>query len=269
MNKMYEGNVNNTYEGSINKISGNEEIQYKTVRSNRKTVAIHILEDGSVKVSAPFNVTENQIDEIINEKISWILKKQEQLKRIYKEKNVDRKFEDGEKISYLGKDYSLKIIKTKKDVQTEVVIDNENMVIYINENFIEKDNKDSEGSKDSTDSKEHIRNIIKKWFIERFRDIILERIEKYSSVIGVTPTKITIREQKTRWGSCSSKGSINLNWKLVMAPMKVIDYVIVHELCHMIEMNHSKNYWNVVSTIMPDYDEYRKWLKENGYKLGI
>lgn len=251
------GNMKNTYEEHTNKILANKKVQYKTVHSNRKTIAIQLLEDGSIKVSAPFSVTKNQIDEIIEDKRSWILKKQEELKRICKEKNVDRKFEDGEKISYLGKNYSLKIIKAKEDIQSKVVIENDNMVIYINEKFI------------SEDSKEYKRNIIKKWLIERFRDIIIKKIEKYSICIGVNPTKITIREQKTRWGSCSSKGSINLNWKLVMAPIEVIDYIIVHELCHMIEMNHSKKYWNIVSSIMPDYDEYRKWLKENGHKLGI
>lgn len=241
----------------MNKALDSEKIQYKIVRSNRKTVAIQLLEDGNVEVSAPFSVTKKQIDEIIKDKISWILKKQEELKRIYIEKNIDRKFEDGEKISYLGKEFSLKIIKAKEYIQPKVVIDNDNMVIYINEKFIDKD------------AKENIRNIIKKWLVERFRDVAVDRIKKYSFLIGVNPTKITIREQKTRWGSCSSKGNINLNWKLVMAPMEVIDYVIVHELCHMIEMNHSKNYWNIVSTVMPDYKNHRKWLKENGHKLGI
>lgn len=241
----------------MNKALESGKIQYKIVRSNRKTVAIQLLEDGFVKVSAPFGVTESEIDEIVNNKLSWILKKQEELKRIYREKNVDRKFEDGEKISFLGREYRLKIVKTKKDIKPEVVIDNDNMIIYINEKFIDKD------------TKENIRKLLKKWFIERFREIAAKRIEKYSILIGVTPSKITIREQKTRWGSCSSKGSINLNWKLVMAPMEVVDYVIVHELCHMIEMNHSREYWNIVSSVMPDYKKYKKWLKENGHKLGI
>jgi predicted metal-dependent hydrolase len=232
-------------------------IKYEIVRSNRKTVAIQLREDGSIKVSAPFSVTKNQIDEIIEEKLSWILKKQEELKRIQRERNVYRKFEDGEKISYLGKEYILKIIKTEEDVRPKVVIDNHYMVIYISEKFI------------GEDARGNIRNVIKKWLVERFRDIAAEKIKKYSILIGVNPTKITIREQKTRWGSCSSKGSINLNWKLVMAPMEVIDYVIVHELCHMIEMNHSKNYWKIVSSIMPDYKNHRKWLKENGHKLLI
>jgi len=89
----------------------------------------------------------------------------------------------------------------------------------------------------------------------------------FSPKIGVCPRKLTVREQKTRWGSCSSKGNISLNWKLVMAPMEVIDYVIVHELCHMKEMNHSKNYWNIVKSIIPDFELRRKWLKDNGHRL--
>ncbi|MDQ2087472.1 SprT family zinc-dependent metalloprotease [Herbivorax sp. ANBcel31] len=232
-------------------------IQYELVRSNRKTVAIKLSEDGNIKVSAPFGVTQNQIDEIIKDKLSWILKKQQELKKLYREKNVKRTFENGERISYLGKEYFLEIVEVIEDSKPKVVINDGNMVIYINERCIVKDKS------------REIRNIIKMWLVERFRDIAIERIEKYKSIIRVSPKKITIREQKTRWGSCSSKGSINLNWKLVMAPMEVLDYVIVHELCHMREMNHSKNYWKIVSSIMPDYTEHRKWLKENGHKLGI
>ncbi len=117
--------------------------------------------------------------------------------------------------------------------------------------------------------KEKIKSVLKKWYISKARELLAERIRIYSPLIGLSPKKLAVKEQKTRWGSCSSKGNINLNWKLVMSPLPVADYVVIHELCHLKEMNHSKKFWGIVEAIMPDYKVYRKWLKENGYTLSF
>lgn len=95
------------------------------------------------------------------------------------------------------------------------------------------------------------------------------RVSYYEKIIGVTHNVIHIRDQKTRWGSCSSKGNLNFNWRLMLAPPRVLDYVVVHELCHRKEMNHSKAFWNAVETVLPDYKELRKWLRDNGNTLSL
>ena len=97
--------------------------------------------------------------------------------------------------------------------------------------------------------------------------IIPARVEYFAKVIGVTYGKITIRNQKTRWGSCSSKGNLNFNCLLMLAPPEVLDYVVVHELCHRKQMNHSKAVWLEVEKVLPDYKEARKWLKEEGSQM--
>ena len=97
--------------------------------------------------------------------------------------------------------------------------------------------------------------------------VIPERVEYFAKVIGVTYGKITIRNQKTRWGSCSSKGNLNFNCLLMLAPPEVLDYVVVHELCHRKQMNHSKAFWSEVEKVLPDYKEARKWLKEEGSQM--
>lgn len=97
--------------------------------------------------------------------------------------------------------------------------------------------------------------------------VIPERVEYFAKVIGVTYGKITIRNQKTRWGSCSSKGNLNFNCLLMLAPPEVLDYVVVHELCHRKQMNHSKAFWLEVEKVLPDYKEARKWLKEEGSQM--
>lgn len=97
--------------------------------------------------------------------------------------------------------------------------------------------------------------------------MIPPKVEKYAQMLGVGYGRITIRSQRTRWGSCSSKGNLNFNCLLTQVPEHVMDYVVVHELCHRIEMNHSGRFWNLVGQIMPDYKTCRKWLKDNGNSL--
>lgn len=99
---------------------------------------------------------------------------------------------------------------------------------------------------------------------EEARKVLTEKTDYYKQFLNVEYQKIRIGDQKTRWGSCSSSGTISYNWRLILMPEKIVDYVVVHELCHMIEMNHSKRFWEQVEAILPDYQARRNWLKENG-----
>lgn len=98
-------------------------------------------------------------------------------------------------------------------------------------------------------------------------EVFLQRSRYFAELLNVHFNRITIREQKTRWGSCSSKQNLNFNWKLILAPPEILDYVVVHELCHLKEMNHSPAFWHEVEQILPDYPQRKKWLKDNGWKL--
>lgn len=102
---------------------------------------------------------------------------------------------------------------------------------------------------------------------KRLRPVLEERISYFAGRMKVDYNRITIRAQKTRWGSCSAKGNLNFNWKLMLAPGEILDYVVVHELAHRIEMNHSPRFWQQVAQILPDYKARRNWLKENGGRL--
>ena len=102
---------------------------------------------------------------------------------------------------------------------------------------------------------------------EQTRQLVTDRIRHYAPMIGVTYGQISIRAQRSRWGSCSSKGNLNFNCLLALVPAEVLDYVVVHELCHRLEMNHSQDFWSQVERVLPNYKTSRKWLKENGRKL--
>lgn len=114
---------------------------------------------------------------------------------------------------------------------------------------------------------EHKRECLEKWYRREAMLIIREKAEEFAESLSVHFKDIRIRDQKSRWGSCSSKGNLNFNWRIIMAPEPVCDYVVIHELCHLVFMDHSVNFWNLVERICPDYRQYKKWLKENGKQL--
>lgn len=238
------------YDGKMN-------IKYILTRSNRKSVGITIKRSGEVRVTAPFSASEKQIEQIIVSKASWLEKKQEEIRQINKLIENKRQFKDSEKFLYLGNEYTLRIKRIDSAADTEVTIKDGSIIVAIPKNLLQ----DQELL--------HVKHTLKNWYIDRFAEIIRERINLYAKNIGVVPIKVTIREQKSRWGSCSGKGSINLNWKLIMAPLEVLDYVIVHELCHVKEMNHSQKFWSLVEGVLPNSSECRKWLKMNGCRLEL
>lgn len=101
------------------------------------------------------------------------------------------------------------------------------------------------------------------------RNIFEARVSYFQQFTGGTYHSISIRDQKTRWGSCSGRGNLSFNWRLILAPPEILDYVVVHELCHLTHMNHSKDFWGLVGKVLPDYKDRRKWLKENGHTLRL
>lgn len=111
--------------------------------------------------------------------------------------------------------------------------------------------------------------IMEKRYRNAARALFNARVAYYHQFTGGNYTSITIRDQKSRWGSCSSRGTLSFNYRLVFAPPKVLDYVVIHELCHLTHMNHSKNFWNMVEQIMPEYKVYKSWLREHGQELNL
>ncbi len=119
------------------------------------------------------------------------------------------------------------------------------------------------------DSREAFLLPLIKWYRRQARDIITRRAEEFGKKLGLDYNRICIKDQKTRWGSCSSLKNLNFNWRLIMAPVKVIDYIVIHELIHLAEMNHSPKFWRLVESYCPDYKEHRKWLRENSSNLRL
>jgi len=233
---------------------GDKVINYDVVRSDRKSMGILVDPDEGVIVRPPRNVSEEEIKKIVKKKSSWIMKKLDKISEI-KPAPTPLEFMSGEKLMYLGRRYRLKVQEhDKKEVKVK----------FYQGKFIIKE---PAGLKDNR--REIIKAKVMEWYRERADKKIKERVDKYKDKIGVEPNNVKVKKQKKRWGSCSSKGNLNFNWKLIMAPMSIVDYIVVHELLHLEYSNHSHKFWDLVETIIPDYQQRQEWLRINGRKLEI
>lgn len=222
-------------------INGNI-LNYKIKREKRKTIRIKVLEEGYIEVSAPNRVEVSYVEKLIMENSTSLfegLKKSEEIK--IKRENLECLYLLGKKIKI--------IFRPKENLKSFAKLNEDELIVYC-------DDEASERYK-----------LIKDWYRETAREILTERTKVYSAMIKVETNRIFIKEQKTRWGSCSSKKNINYNFRIVMAPMEIVDYLVVHELCHLIHLNHKKEFWDLVGTLIPNYKGRRQWIKMEGKKL--
>ncbi|MCA9398736.1 MAG: M48 family metallopeptidase [Candidatus Omnitrophica bacterium] len=234
-----------------------EDIDYLLVRSSaRRTMSIGIDEKGNVKVSVPYYCQEASIKTFLKEKEGWIVKGVETARK--NQKHVDQKrFRHGNRFLYLGRMYPLEVLEG--DVKrARVDFDQNKWVVTIPPGLNEKQ------------TEETVKLKMLKWYRAQAEETLGGRIFHYSRIIGEEPAKIAIRTQKRMWGCCDyNTRVIHLNWQIIMSPLCVVDYVVVHELCHLIIPNHSRRFWSKVRKFMPDFDIHRKWLKNNHLEMAL
>ena len=154
-------------------------------------------------------------------------------------------YEDGAVFPYLGREYVLKL-RQYPSYKRPGILPEENCLLVLTA---------------MTDA-DTLKKALKSWYVQQAKQIIPKRVAYYAEQMGEAYGDIRIKDVKSRWGSCSSKRNLNFNWRLVLAPMEMLDYVVVHELCHLKEMNHSPAFWRLVEAVLPDYKKRRAWLKE-------
>lgn len=210
-------------------------IPYKVIRSDRKSIALVIDNEANLVIRAPHNTKDKEIADFVDKKRHWIFDKQHQVS-VFGEKHSPLLIETGESILYLGDTYTL-----LRDDVSEIKISSTN--ILIPENY----NKE---------------NVVT-WMKNEASKLLNERVAKYAGLMGITYESVKMSEAKARWGSCSVKNNLNFAWRLIMCPIAVIDYVVVHELSHVTYKNHSPAFWARVKTVLPHYKEQQDWLKVN------
>ena len=215
------------------------------IKTGRKTISLQITEYAELIVRAPYGVKEKEIQEVIRKHSDWIRKKKQEM--LSKDPKFARKqFVNGEGFFYLGKHYKLRIVDGGEDRLT------------LQDQFILP-----------SDSLHRARDIFLAWYRNAALVKLTERADVISQSTGLKYYSIKITNAEKRWGSCGMKGMLNFSWRLAMAPVSVIDYVVLHELVHTAVKNHQRSFWNRVEAFMPDYRKKNEWLKQNGYLLRL
>ncbi|MBC8496976.1 MAG: M48 family metallopeptidase [Chloroflexi bacterium] len=223
---------------------GNTPIRYILTYVDRMDLAIHVHPDTTVAVEAPLESEFPEIEKRVRKRAAWIVKQQRQFRRFSVE-FPPRKYVSGETHRYLGRQYRLRVFED--DVPIEVVrMDRGFITMYVN-----------------SKSPDNVKKVLENHFRKRALNIFTEQVKKWMprfERFDIEQPQVVVRRMKSRWGSCTAKGKITLNFKLIQVPKKLIDYVIVHELCHTVVHSHNTEFYALLTRILPDWEERREKL---------
>ena len=214
------------------------------VRTHRRSLSITVTKEGKLVIHAPKKLKLSEILKYVEEKDKWIKTKQ---KEIEERLSINKDVIAYKQILFLGKKYSIKKYNGIKKIE-------------LTENEIVLPGK--------VEDKDIVAKI-KRWYVSTAKKILSERLEFFGNLMQIDYNKVTITNSKTRWGSCDKDRNIKLNFRLIMLPHKAVDYVLVHELAHIVEFNHSKDFYKIISLVQPNYKLQQKILKEYDYVLSL
>ena len=213
----------------------------RIIRSKRKTLALIVKPDGSVLVRAPLRTPDALIQEFVEKNTGWIEK--QQAKALPTLPAAHRQYVPGETFLYLGVPYRLEIVEGHAS-REPLRLDGE--------------------FKLAASRQIQAALVFERWYRKRAKQIVPARVEFFARQYDFSYKRVGITSARTRWGSCSAAGSLSFSWRLILAPLAVVDYVVIHELVHTVFHNHSKQFWQSVETLLPDFQAHRRWLRENG-----
>lgn len=230
-------------------------IDYEIIRSKKLSSRVSLsIKNGKVVVRAPFWVPKFTIDSFVLSRSTWIT---HTLKKSASKNEVVLSYVEGEKHLYFGEEYSLKIVLESAMVRTSVAVDNDSLVVSISAHH------------SPLNQKKEIKEALLRFYLEKLVDYLTATTNKYCQLLGVDYSKIEVKKVSSIWGSCSGKNVLSFNRKLAMAPKTIVDYVIIHEVCHLRERNHSSRFWGLVFKFDRNYKQNRKWLRDNHMLLTI
>lgn len=228
-------------------------IEYVLLLQKRQDIKISVDLVNGVEVHAPEEVKQHLLSDALKQKAPWIARKQKELAEV-QQPSVSREFVSGEKFPYLGRHYRLKVNRNEHQ--------NVDLGLYQGR-FVAS----VPGNWDQAKVDEELRAQFERWYRTHAQRKVEERAAYYKNLMGVTPASVRVRTQHKRWGTCTTDGHIYINWRLVMAPSQVLDYVVVHELAHLKVPEHNQNFWRKVRAILPKYEERKEWLRVHGQSL--
>ncbi|QWC25110.1 M48 family metallopeptidase (plasmid) [Bacillus haikouensis] len=234
---------------------GNKTICYTLKESHsRKTLSISVSQSG-VNVVSPPDVSREKIEEVLFKKGAWIVKQLSDFQEM-QDSVKQKSFVSGEKLPYLGRHYRLKVKKTDRPNPS---------LRFHNGSFY--------GEVHHSCREEEYRTLLRplyiQWVKKKADAFTKDRVKPFTLKLQKEPKSVVIKDQEQRWGSCTPEGRMLLNWRIFLAPASIVDYVIAHELAHLVHLNHSKEYWDTVRMLLPDYENRKEWLRLNGAKLNV
>lgn len=221
---------------------GNKDIEFELRFSNRKTLGITVNPDLSVIASAPENSDFEKIEQKIKKRAKWILNQQKYFQS-FLPVTPEREYISGETHLYLGKQFRLSVFEAKKEK------------VCLNQGWLEIHIK-------NTDNKGRIKALLTGWYSTHAEKVFKRKIEENRKLVKVESPEFEIKRMSKRWGSCTAEGKIILNPEIIKAPSRCIDYVIIHELCHLIHHKHNKEFYQLQSSIMPDWEKWKDRLEK-------
>lgn len=228
-----------------------QSVDYALIRKKRKTMGIYIDVYGNIELRLPKNTTDEEALALLESKWGWVVRKQQEQKE--KTKGFKQKtYEEEEEMLFLGKHYPLEIKVDPTLERVSVELTDSAFIMNIHEQ-----------------DREQIQKLMTKFYKQQCKRLVEERIRQYQPQFKVKPRKVSIRSNKKHWGSCDSNRELTFNWRLVMAPLEVVDYVVIHEMCHMIHMNHDRSFWRLLGSFMPDYREKQDWLAHSHWQMVV
>lgn len=230
-------------------------IEYNLIKSKRKTFTISVDSNGNIIVKAPSRLSDEKVLELVKEKSRWIKEKLLAVMEIESQRHC-RHYVNGDTFNYLGTEYALQLLEDRSKKKLIVdLYDDKLLVTFPGQERIMYE--------------ANIKDAIKKWYKQKAKIKILERVTYYEKYFSEKRGPVIVKEQKKRWGSCTKDGTLRFNWKIIMAPEPIIDYLVVHEMCHLRYMNHANEFWNLVESILPDYKSRKEWLRKYGALLEL
>ena len=224
-------------------------LKVEVVRSIRRTAALHIV-GSDLQVRVPKDLGDERVAAILQQKRPWIVSKVAELKRMPPQKT--KELVSGESFPYLGRNYRLK------------VQDGHQVGVCLTGGYLQATVRPTEQGEQR---QQRIQQYLDSWYKSRALERLTDKTNRYAEQIGVSPSGISVRNLKSRWGSCDSRGQLLFNWNIIKAPHAIADYVVVHELCYLVHPNHSKNFWALVGRFDPEFTDHRDWLKISGRSL--
>lgn len=218
-------------------------------RAYQRNINLRVKPSGVLKVTAGKTISMLKVQNFLKIHRDWILKTQAEFLRV-KNQYPQKQFVEGEMFLLFGKEYQL-VFVNRPLKKIKLSINNEHLI--------------GEFSFKNKPSQQEFKNALQSFYKKIGRALLTERVEEWSDKMGLHPTQLSFRSQKTRWGSCNSRGHVSLNWRLVAAPLEVLDYVVIHELAHLRYQNHSRIFWQLVKEFSPKYKEHKIWLRQQHF----